>query len=426
MIDRKSGPAILPVKNLTLPPPSIYRLSNGIQVYETNMGTQQVVKIELVFDAGRPFEHKQLAARATASMMREGTRRYSAAEIAEQFDFYGSSLGTPFNLDTANIVIHSLNRHLDKIMPLVLEMLEGPVYPQEELQAFVQRNQQLLLEDLSKPDVVAYRQFTELIFGDKHPYGYNSYPDTYALLRREDLLEHYQRLYTCDNCTIFISGRIDEDVRRIIDQTLGQWSKFGAVAPPAWPVEVHAPEKVFIRHPHAVQTAIRIGRRLFNRHHPDYCGMFVLNNVLGGYFGSRLMNNIREEKGYTYNIYSSLDTMHLDGCLYVGTETGNAFTTPAIKEIYREIELLRRAPIGKDEMEMVRSYQLGTLLTGLDGPFNVSEMIRTLISEDLPLAFFDQLVETIETITPAALQQLAEQYLDPADLWEVVVGETQE
>ena len=148
----------------------------------------------------------------------------------------------------------------------------------------------------------------------------------------------------------------------------------------------------------------------------------MLNTVLGGYFGSRLMANIREEKGFTYNIYSTLDAMRYDGYFYIGTEVGREFTEAAIQEIYRELDLLREELIDKEEMAMVRNYLLGNLLTMLDGPFNVSEVVRTLIMDELPLSDFADLAEIIRTISPEKLRELARQYLDPADMWEVVVG----
>jgi predicted Zn-dependent peptidase len=177
-----------------------------------------------------------------------------------------------------------------------------------------------------------------------------------------------------------------------------------------------------IPHPESVQTAIRIGRRLFSRHHPDYAGFFVLNTILGGYFGSRLMTNIREDKGYTYNIYSSLDVMRHDGAFYIGTEVGNEFVGDTLKQIRLELRSLIENPVSEEELTMVRNYLMGNFLSMVDGPFNVGEVVRTMVGDELPFSFFSELVESVNTIKAETLQRLAEQYLQPEDQWEVVVG----
>lgn len=207
MPNRKKMPRIREVKNLVVPPPEIWHLSNGIPVYETNLGTQDILKLELVFFAGRPFERKKLASRCVAALMREGTKQHSSAELAEVIDYYGGSLSMPISMDMAGMQLHTLTKHFDKLLPLATEMLSEPLFPQEEIDSFVVRNKQRLQVDLTKNDFVAYRKFTELLYGEHHPYGYNSYPETYEAITRDDLLTHFKENYTSGNCLVFLSGR---------------------------------------------------------------------------------------------------------------------------------------------------------------------------------------------------------------------------
>ncbi len=422
MPDRTQAPPFADITHLHVPPFEIHTLSNGVPLYVVNMGTQDVVKIELVFHAGRPFEHKHLVARATLSQIKEGTPRYDSAAIAETLDFYGATLQTPYSLDTSNIALYSLNKHFHKVLPLMAEIIETPIFPQKELDNFIQRNQVELQVELSKTDVLAYRTVTELIFGSGHPYGYNSFPDTYSALQREDLERHFHQHFVAGNCAIFLSGKIQPDMIPMIDEHLSRAIRQGKTQPYLPEIAPTIPQRLHINHPDSVQSAVRIGRRLFNRNHPDYAGMYVLNTILGGYFGSRLMANIREEKGYTYNIYSSLDPMRYDGAFFITTETGTEFLKPTLKEIYEELEILREEPVESDELEMVRNYLLGGFLNMLDGPFNVADIIKTVIIEDLPADYFQQIVQSVRQIGPAELQALAQKYLQPADLWEVSVG----
>lgn len=422
MPDRHIAPPIHPIGHLELPAPDILHLDNGIPVYVTNLGTQEVSRLEVLFHAGRPFEEHQLAARATIALLKEGTDQHDSAAIAETLDYYGASLHLPYSMDTSSIVLYSLVRHFEAVLPIFAEMITTPTFPEPELRSFVERNQHVLLEDLVKPDVVAYRTITEKIFGAEHPYGYNSYPATYAQLEREHLVKHFTRCYSADNCLIFLSGKIHPQVITTLNRYLGQLPGRGRVTPKDMTVQQPLSGRQLIRQDNTVQTSIRIGRRMFNRRHPDYQGMYVLNTILGGYFGSRLMDNIREERGYTYSIYSSLDAMCHDGSMYVGTEVGNDFVADTLAQIYHEMQNLIDEPVGADELSMVQNYLMGNFMAMLDGPFNVSEVIRTLVVDDLPLTFFANLIETVGTIDRIQLQELAAKYLQPAQQWEVSVG----
>lgn len=422
MLDRTTAPPIQNIHKIKLPTPVRYELDNGIPVYETNIGTQEIVKLEIVFNAGRPYEKVQLAARTTASLLKEGTRQYSAATIAEQIDFYGGTLSIPINLDTSNIVLYSLNKHFAKLLPILSDMLRNPLLPENELAAIKQRNVQRLQVDLTKNDVVAYRQITEHIFSVEHPYGYNSLPETYEQLQRADLIDHFKSNYVANNCTLFLSGKIAPGFRQLLNMFFGQMGS-GTVHRNDMSVAVITPRTVKYNLPDSMQTAIRIGCKMFNRQHTDYYGMYVLNTILGGYFGSRLMANIREDKGYTYNIYSSLDVMHHDGYFYVGTEVGNEFVEQSLQEIYHEFNVLQTELIGPDELTMVKNYLLGTLLTLVDGAFNISEVIKTQVIEELPENYLIQLVNSIKTINAQDIQRLAQQYLRKENMWEVTVGD---
>jgi predicted Zn-dependent peptidase len=407
---------------LTLPAAQCYYLDNGIPVYDLRMGAQEAVKLEIAFFSGRPYERKKLVSRATGALLKEGTLRRSGVEMTEQIDFYGSTVSIPFNLDTSNIVLYSLVRHFEPLLALISEMITEPVFPEKELKSFIQRNQQRLKVDLSKNDVIAYRKITECIFGEHHPYGYNSYPETYATLEREDLLEHYQRLFCAENCIIFVSGKTSDELIRLLNKYLGKTLQTGKRATYEAPVVDFPVDSLHIPHPDTVQTAIRIGCRTFTKQHADFNGLYILTTILGGYFGSRLMANIREDKGYTYNIYATLDSMLYDGYFYIGTEVGNEFVEPTLREIYHEMQLLGEELVSEEEIEMLRNYLMGNFLAMLDGPFNISEVLRTMVLESTPLESFVEMIETVNTIQPEQLRELARKYLRRDNMWEVVVG----
>ena len=422
MLNRKSPPPIRTVSNLTLPRPAERRLANGVPVFVLDWPGQEIVKLEVVFRAGRPEEHKRLAARATARLMREGTRTRSAGEIAEHIDFFGGSISIPTNLDTANFTLFALRKYFADLLPVFADVLHEPSFPEREIETFRRTSIQDLQVELEKPEVLAYRKITELIFGEAHPYGYNSVAADYEALTRDDLVRHFERWFVPGNCMIFASGRVDAEVLDLMDKHFGQDTRRGDTPHFTWQTPAEKPRKIALAHPGSMQKAIKIGRRLFDKKHPDYAGMFVLNTILGGYFGSRLMTNIREKKGYTYNIYSTADSMWHDGCFYIATEVNPEAAPDALRQIRRELKKLRDVPVPEAELSMVRNYLLGTLLNGLDGPINASDLVKGMLVEDLPLTTFDHLVETIRTVSAEGLQALAQQYLQPKDFWEVVVG----
>ena len=422
MLNRRQSPVIQEVTRLVLPTPQKVALDNGIPVYLMDYPDQDIVKVEVVFNCGRAEETKRLTSRATARMLREGSRLYTAAEMAELIDFYGGTVSAPAGLDTSNFVLYSLKKYADELIPLFAHMVLEPAFPEAELETFKETSTQELLLDLDKEEVLAYRQITELIFGESHPYGYNSVLENYLALTPEDLFEYHRNWYTPANCLIFASGHADARVLELLNKNFGAFRREGPTRVEPTPPPMEPSGKVHMKHPGSLQTAIKIGQRMFGRKHPDYNGLFVLNTILGGYFGSRLMTNIREKRGFTYNIYSTLDAMQHDGCMYIATEVNNGKKAVTIRHIKAEMQALCDEPVPEEELSMVRNYLLGMLLNGLDGPLNSSDVVKSLVVDDLPLEEFDNLVFTIRNITAEQLMLLARRYLRPETYLTVTVG----
>lgn len=422
MPNRLKQPPISQIGRLFLPQPETYTLQNGVPMHVIRAGKHEVVKLEIVFRAGRPYEQQQLVSRSTNVLLREGSKHYSNAEIAETLDFYGCTLITPYNIDVSTLTLHSPSKHLDKILPIIGDLLHQPLFPEKELATYALNNKQRLAVELSKADTVAYRTITELIFGNTHPYGYNSTPEVYAGVNRANLVNHFHRTYNTGNAQIFLSGHVSEKMIKSVDQILSASILAGEKISADLPIIETSPQKISIQQQNSLQTAIRIGKRLFNRHHEDYIDFYLLNMILGGYFGSRLMANIREEQGYTYNIHSSLDPMCYDGGFYITTEVSRDKLEDTVEQIHKEIELLKTELISEEELEMVKNYTLGYFLTMIDGTFNVAEMVKNLYIDALPLNYFDNMVKRIQQIRPERIQELAKKYLKRDQFWQVSVG----
>jgi predicted Zn-dependent peptidase len=400
------------------------QLANGLPYTLIRQGTQEVVRIDYVFWAGRPFERQPLTGRATAALLKEGSRHYSGAELAEQFDFYGATLTVPYQTDVTNVALYSLSRHVPQLLPHFMELLIDPHFREPDLQAYVRRQQHKLREDLSQNDVLAYRHLTEAYYGTTHPYGYNSYPETYAALELDWLQEHHQRCYQARNGFLLISGQFDQATEDYILRAAGELPMGTPQQPPSLVAQPNAsPGYYHFPHSGPPQSAIRIGRPLFPRTHPDANGMHILATLLGGFFGSRLMMNLREDKGYTYHVGAAYDSLAYDGSFQIDLETSHEHVEPTLKVIREELERLRDVPIPAKELQTVRNYLMGNFLSMIDGPFNWAETLRTLFAEHLGQEYLPGLAEEVLTIDAQRLQQLAQEYLDEEALWTVVVGE---
>jgi predicted Zn-dependent peptidase len=410
---------------VTLPPCEKHVLSNGVEVYALNMGTEEMIMLNWVFFAGNWYEDKKTVAAACNFLLKNGTSGKTAFEINEHFEYYGSYLNRSCYNETSEVVLHCLNKHVNELLPVVAEIVSDSTFREEEIDIYKQNSQQRLKVSLQKCEFVAGRLIDAYLFGEDHPYGaYNNLED-YAAIQREDLLTFYNEYYKRGRCVIFISGKLPADLVGLLDTHFGKL-----------PIRNHRSGIEVVHHSmvpagqkqfnitndvNGVQSAIRIARNFPNRHHPDFQKVMVLNNVFGGFFGSRLMGNIREDKGYTYGIYSYLLNHVQESGWMISTEAGRDVTLATIEEIYREMADLREEPIDDDELMMTRNYMIGTILGDLDGPFQVAGRWKNLILNDLDENYFYSGIETIKSVSAAELQELANKYLKQEAFYELVV-----
>ena len=421
-MNRKKGPPIFPIGKLPIPHLYQYNLSNGIKVCEVNFGSQEIIKIEIVHKAGRSKEDYKLIGRATSSLLKEGCYGMTSSEIAEKIDYYGASIKTGSNMDFSYTSLYSLTKHIDNIIPIISAMYTEPSFPEEEIRKFKQLNIQKLKEELTKNEVLAYRQITEEIFGKNHVYGYNSFEEEYYKIDRQKIVSHFDDYYGTDVAFIFLSGRITDDIRKSISDNFGQTLKkskqklYLESLIPVFKKEI----KIATKNDH--QCAIKIGCKLFDKQHEDNAVFFVLNTILGGYFGSRLMTSIREDKGYTYDISSNMDQMLYDGCFYVSTETAPQYADMILNETYFQMQLLQNEKIDTTELDMVKNYIMGNFMNMLDGPMNVSSFAKALISVGQNENDFESFVSKIKEIDSEDIMKAAQKYLIKDQMTEIVVG----
>lgn len=423
--DRTTAPVIHDAVEFDYKLPSInsVKLDNGLPLYWINAGVQDVAQIDWVFPAGLWYEKSPSVAHAAAGLLKSGTSKFSSAQISEALEFYGAQLKTAAGNDYATLTLYAMTRHLPDLLPMVFEIITDSIFPQAELDIHKRNAVQKLLVSLRQCEFVANQQIDALLFGEEHPYGRYSRKEKIEALMRDDLISFYKSCYNLANVKMFMGGKVGDKEVKLLNDLFGKVTVVPSqVLRSTFPL-VTAVQRVHrvSNDPDGVQGAIRVGRLFPNRHHADYSPMVVLNTLFGGYFGSRLMSNIREDKGYTYGIYSSLSPEVGGGSLAIHTETGTHVVEEAVKEIYREMEQLCQEPASEDELLLVKNYLLGGLLGDLDGPFSILQRWRSIILNGFDENYFNNNVRIYKTITPAELQALAQKYFKQEEFLEVVV-----
>lgn len=423
-MDRTIQPEIQPLKNFHIQTPVRTTLPNGIPLTVINAGEQEVVRMDVLFSGGRWQQSQKLQALFTNRMLREGTTKYTAATIAEKLDYYGSWLELSSSSEYAYITVYSLNKYLAKTLEVVESMIKEPLFPQKELQTILDTNIQQYLVNTSKVDFLAHRSLLKSLYGEQHPCGKIVMEEDYHTITPEVLREFYERHYHSGNCSIFLSGKVTDDIISRVTDIFGiPFGQYQLQMPKSsFPFAAIPEKRIFTEREDAMQSAVKMGCTTITREHPDYPKLRVLMTLFGGYFGSRLMSNIREYKGYTYGISAGVVFYPDSGLLIVSTETDNEYVEPLIQEVYHEIDRLHLDPVSAEELRIVRNYMLGEMCRSYESPFSLSDAWIFIATSGLKDDYFARSLQAVNEITPAEIQDLAQRYLCKETLKEVIAG----
>lgn len=416
----RQQPDIVIPRSVEMPPARLTHAKNGVRIYTLSSDDFEVVRVTFVFKAGSSLQTKAFAASSTANMLGEGSTSLTAQEIAERLDFYGSYFDVNIDRDYSYISFCTLKKFFEPTLAVAREILLHPAFPEREFEVYRQKRKQSLTIERKKVDMQSRELFAEALFGSNHPYGISTHEDEYDNLTTEILREHYDTLYTAENAFVVCSGNIDDKVYAEIEALA---SELHSGASPS--VEFPKTQTThYLEHnvESALQSSVRVGRLLFPRTHPDFVGMQVVAAILGGYFGSRLMQNLREEHGYTYGVMAAMVNFEQEGYLAIATQVAREKREEAIKEIYNEIERLRHELISEEELQMVKNVMIGEILRILDGPFGIADVTIENIMCGMDNSATEQSVQRIFSITPEEIKHLAEKYLKRDDLVVVVAG----
>jgi zinc protease len=419
MLDRKSAPDFAEINNFTLPTPEVITLTNGVPLVHFDNVSQEVVKVELIFKAGKWFEPKSGAYQFTAQMLEKGTAKRNSFQIAEEFDQLGSSVEISPGFDFTSLSLYTLSKNIKKALPILCEIATSPSFSETEFGLIKDIYKQNLKINNKKISHVASKKIRQSIFGSQHPYGSSLEGSDIDNLTREDLIHFFKERFSLHE--IYVTGRIDIETKNML------LDNFSGLHIPIVDEQKIIPynklkkSSEYIEIPDSVQSSLRLGKKIINRSDPDYASLVLVNHVLGGYFGSRLMKNIREEKGLTYGIHSSISTLKNDAFFVIGTDVNKENRELAIAEIKMEIIKLQQDLIDPEELKTAKNHLLGSLQLETANPFSVVEKIKVIRLNQLSSDFYRSLFTSIQSSTSESLQRVAE-YFNEEYLHEVSVG----
>ena len=422
MIDRALAPVYGEVENIELIRAKPLVLANGLKLFSIDGGEQDLVRIEFIFSNSNYDPAKPLQTFATNTMLNDGTSELSSTQIADKIDYYGAFLQTEYANDHSTVILFTLNKHLANTLPIVKAIISDSIFPQVELDTLIRNQKQKLSVSLEKNDFLSRKTFSHVLFGDTL-YGYDIAATDYDKLSRDQLNTYFKLAYQPKNCTVIISGKVNEDTITLIDKYFGtDWDNSIDIKQNEFKFTMGSGQEHFLERADALQSAIRIGQVSINRKHADFPGLQVLNTILGGYFGSRLMANIREDKGFTYGIGSALVSLKNTGYFFIASEVGAEVCSATLTEIEKEITLLKEQPVTEGELALVRNYMLGSMLGSLENALSHADKFKNVYFSGLDYDYYKNYINTVRNIGPAEVQALANQYLNFNSFEKVIVG----
>ncbi|TDS12881.1 M16 family metallopeptidase [Sphingobacterium paludis] len=424
MLNRSLAPRKHHIQHIDLIEPEALTFGNGLKAFVFRANDQDLVKAEFVFQNHFSIPENPLLHTCLSHMMKEGTTSRSSAQIAEEVDFYGAYLVPEYSFDHTSLTLYTLTKHVASVLPVLHDVLNHSVFPEAELETYIRNNKQTLQISLQKNDYVARRLFYTQLFG-KNRYGQTPTIESYEQLNREDLTALYARQIQPGNCTLLLSGNVSNEIIHAFQELFGgAWTNDSidlTYEEPVFPA--FKPETIVENRSEALQSAIRLGMPGINRTHADYPAVQFVNTLFGGYFGSRLMRNIREEKGFTYSIGSALASLKYNGFFTIATEVGVESTQATLTEIEKEFAALSHTLASDQEIDLVKNYMLGSMLGSLESIFSHADKFKTVYFSGLTYAYFKHYAATIQQMNAQRVQEIARKYFNFNDLTKIIVGQ---
>ena len=420
----KAGPA----PKITLPAAQSFKLANGMTVLHHHNPALPLVAAEVIVRAGASANPAAMPGLAgfTATMLDEGTATRTAPQIAEELAQLGAAFGVSSGAETTRLSLLSLKANFAATLAVAADVLRHPVFPQADVER--QRASRLaeLAQQHDDASALADTVAANVLYGPLHPFGHGELGTRAAIAAttRADLLAFWQRYYLPNNAALVLSGDVTlAEAKALAEASFGGWEQGALSAAVAAQPVTGGANVVLVPKADATQTALQVTLLGTDRKTPDFAALEVMNAALGGLFTSRINNNLREEKGYSYGVFSQFDYRRTAGPFDIAGSVRTNATGASVAEIMREVRAIREHKLPADELENARNAQVLSLPGHFDTNEGVGSSLAGLFAYDLPLDYYSKLAQQFSTVTAEQVQAVAQQYLRPEKLVVVAVGD---
>lgn len=428
MIDRTITPQAGPLPSVHFPEICQSGLLGGLQLYAVRHGIEPIVEIQLILPVGKAHDPRTGLAEMVAGMLSEGTQRRSGEAFARELDALGASFGAEVTQEVTVLYMSALSRNLVPSLNLLFEAAFLPAFDEAEIALYRDRMAQGLEVEQMKTTYQARKHFNKALFGF-HPYGSVTGLEDMPELTEEAIRQFHAKYYHISHMRMVITGDVQPGVLHSqVEIACGPFVGTGAdLHVPAVSAVVTNSSGLFeVPVREAVQCTVRSGYTMFDRRHPDHDAMQLVTMLFGGFFGSRLMKNIREDKGYTYGIYASLACMAHGGMLVIQADVAPQYVKDTLYQTTVEMMRMQDTQPDADEVEVVRNYMLGRMLGNRETPGQLAEIVRNALVFGIPFSHIDARFDVIRSIDPQTIHHLSQKWFDPSRLLTVVAGKIEQ
>jgi predicted Zn-dependent peptidase len=422
MIDRTIAPDVHPFGKLNIPEETIEILPSGITLHTLSGGDQAVTRLSLYWKGSTLELPLPIIPTLASELLREGTKTMTGAEIADKLDLYGAILGTSTSNHYNGLVLNMLNNKAKLIMPVIKDMFTNPIFPENAVEAIKMRTINQLRYRHSQVDWVANKHLTKLIAGEEHPMAVMPNYAGYEAIKLDDIVTYYNKAFCSRGLHIYASGQITDEIRSLIEDLAAAVPVGDGYELNVKPFDAQSAQTKYVEHGESLQCAVAMALPAISRTHEDYLPLQLTVLALGGYFGSRLMANIREEKGYTYGISSGLNGSQEGGYISISAQCDPKYTDALIEEVGKELERMVTEPPCGDELQRLTLNAATKLAGTLESPFSIMDFYKLRETVGTPLDYFEKRQEAIASLTPEVIAAMSAKYLKPSDLRIAIAG----
>lgn len=419
MINRTIPPALKPIDHIEFIAPKKYSISEFTPLYHTKEVEDETCRFDLYFDAGKVKGLKGIP-NFVNGLLLSGTDNKSSIQIEEEINGKGGFFESGVSMENSVISIYCLRENFEFIFDTIINAIKNVAFIEKEVNEFLSDAKQKLKINFGKMSYLAQVEFQRTLFASDEYYSNTLVINDFDTITKDQLRQFHAEHYLKGLSKVVVVGNIEES---LITKVIEECQEIALQSAPTFENKIENKKgEFYLEKDDAIQTAIRLGRILFNKNHPDYLDFVILNTIIGDYFGSRLMANIREDKGYTYGIGSMMAELNEFGYFLIATEVRKDVQSHTIEEIKHEFKRLQTELVSERELELVKNYMLGQLLKSADGAYAMTDLFLSAEAQGKDLDFYNDALAAIRSITPERIKALAEQYLNWKDFTVISVG----